>query len=379
MQKLSDICFFADGRVAVAELDLDTYISTENMLPNKEGISRSAGLPTISQTQSYKEGDVLISNIRPYFRKIWLADCDGGCSNDVLVLRAKENCNPAFLYYVLTDDNFFEYATVTAKGTKMPRGDKTAIMLYEVPKLPMNIQIGISDVLSAIDAKIANNKKINHHLEQMAQTIFNKSMSKNTSKTVELRELCSFQEGYVNPSQNHPEYFDGTVKWLRAVDINESFIINTSRTLSQLGYESAGKSACLFKPDTIAISKSGTIGRLGIISDFMCGNRAVINIIPNEKRLLPFIHLYLKSRQAEFPNLAVGSVQKNLYVSLLQPLIVELPHKVDLFELCDSLQPIYDQIRCNVSECASLIVLRDTLLPKLMSGELSVSDISSGK
>ena len=91
---LSDLCFFADDRVHICDLNSDTYISTENMLPNKEGITRSAGLPDIIQTQAYQIKDVLISNIRPYFRKIWIADRNGGCSNDVLVLRAKDSCNP---------------------------------------------------------------------------------------------------------------------------------------------------------------------------------------------------------------------------------------------------------------------------------------------
>lgn len=167
---LSDLCSYADNRVAVATLGLNTYISTENMLPGKEGITQSSGLPTILQTQAYQAGDVLISNIRPYFRKIWFADRDGGCSNDILVLRAKERCNPGFLYYLLSDDSFFDYATATAKGTKMPRGDKSAIMLYDVPDLPIEVQCGIYDVLSALDARIANNKKINHHLAARSAT-----------------------------------------------------------------------------------------------------------------------------------------------------------------------------------------------------------------
>jgi len=166
MQKLSAYCSFINERVSVANLDKNTYISTENMLPNKEGISCSEGLPTTTQTKAYQGKDVLISNIRPYFRKIWHADRNGGCSNDVLVLRAKDNCYPKFLYYLLSDDNFFYYATATAKGTKMPRGDKNALMQYEVPHLPIYIQIKIADVLSALDARIVINKKINHHLTE---------------------------------------------------------------------------------------------------------------------------------------------------------------------------------------------------------------------
>jgi type I restriction enzyme S subunit len=135
---LSDICSFADGRITVSDLDLGNYISTENMLPNKEGVAHSSGLPTLQQVQAYRKGDILVSNIRPYFRKIWFADCNGGCSNDVLVLRAKKNCNPKFLYYLLSDNNFFDYATATAKGTKMPRGDKTAI--YRLISYPPTIE-----------------------------------------------------------------------------------------------------------------------------------------------------------------------------------------------------------------------------------------------
>ena len=164
VKTLADICSFADDRTTVAGLNLDNYISTENMLPDKQGIVRSAGLPTIQQTLAFRVDDVLVSNIRPYFRKIWRADRLGGCSNDILVLRAKGNCDPGFLYYLLADNTFFDYATATAKGTKMPRGDKGAIMQYAVPDLPFDIQVKIAELLFALDAKIALNNKVNDYL-----------------------------------------------------------------------------------------------------------------------------------------------------------------------------------------------------------------------
>ncbi len=194
-------------------------------------------------------------------------------------------------------------------------------------------------------------------------------------ETVSLKQLCSFQEGYVNPAQTEPEYFDGDIKWLRAVDINESFIINTSRTLTNTGFRSAGKSAVLFQPNTIAISKSGTIGRLGIIADYMCGNRAVINIQPNEPKHLPFIYAFLKSKQHEFPDLAVGSVQKNLYVSVLEPLAVGLPNSTGLNKFCNVGNDLLALMETTCQETLKLTALRDTLLPKLMSGELDVTNI----
>lgn len=140
-----------------------------------------------------------------------------------------------------------------------------------------------------------------------------------------LGDYCDFQEGYVNPSQHHPEYFDGDVKWIRAVDLNNGFVYNTTRTLTSTGFRSAGKSALLFEPDTIVISKSGTIGRLGIIKDYMCGNRATINIRPKHNCDLYFVFYFLRSIQQHLGDLAVGSVQKNLYVSILENIEVAFP------------------------------------------------------
>ena len=161
---LSDICDYAKGKIDVALLDEDTYISTENMMPNKGGITRASSLPTVAQTQSFFAGDVLVSNIRPYFKKIWLAVYDGGCSNDVLVFRAKEGMSKRFLYYVLADDAFFEFAMATSKGTKMPRGDKKAIMTYEVPAFTFEEQENIAGMLEVLDRKKQINTEINENL-----------------------------------------------------------------------------------------------------------------------------------------------------------------------------------------------------------------------
>ena len=161
---LNDICFFVDEKIFLRKLTKDTYISTENMLPNRGGIVAASTLPSLSQIQSFKVGDVLVSNIRPYFKKVWQAEFDGGCSNDVLGFRANEGCDPTFLYYALANDAFFNYATATSKGTKMPRGDKTAIMQYVVPNFGKDTQKRISGLLRCLDKQIATNKKINHNL-----------------------------------------------------------------------------------------------------------------------------------------------------------------------------------------------------------------------
>ncbi len=180
-------------------------------------------------------------------------------------------------------------------------------------------------------------------------------------KEIKLGDVCSFQEGYVNPTQTHPEYFDGKVKWLRATDLNNSFVYETSRTLTQQGFESAGKSAILFKPDTIGISKSGTIGRLGILKDFMCGNRAVINIAPNSDVNFRFIFYVLLNMQNSFEHLAVGSVQKNLYVPILADICFNLPPLPTQQKIAQILSSLDDKIELNNKINANLEQQAQTL------------------
>ena len=246
----------------------------------------------------------------------------------------------------------------------------------EVELPERSIQKRIVEIITAIQKKIENNQEINDNLQQQMFLLYkNVTMASSCTNKTNLSNLCAFQEGYVNPAQTHPEYFDGDVKWLRAVDINESFITETSRTLTKAGFESAKKSALLFKPNTIAISKSGTIGRLGIVADYMCGNRAVINIAPHDTNMLAFIYCFLKGKQREFPDMAVGSVQKNLYVSLLEPLSVSIPDNESLTAFNAVGASILGMIHNNCVENTNLANLRDTILPKLMSGEIDVSAV----
>lgn len=144
---------------------------------------------------------------------------------------------------------------------------------------------------------------------------------------IKLKTICNFQEGYVNPSQKINKYFDGPIKWCRANDVNYKNIYNTSRTLTNEGFNSAGKSALLFKPNSIVLTKSGTIGRCAIIKDYMCGNRAIINIELKTNNIndTKYLYYFLESKRSYLESIAVGSVQKNLYVSLLENVEIDWP------------------------------------------------------
>ena len=218
---------------------------------------------------------------------------------------------------------------------------------------------------NTLATRIETNKKLIATLEQTAQTLYIEHIENKKQKKCLLKNLCGFQEGYVNPSQECPEYFGGGVKWLRANDVNGGFIFETSRTLTKLGFESAGSSALLFEPQTLVITKSGTIGRLGILCDYMCGNRAVINIKPFEKLHLPFIFFYLKNKYNDLVDMAVGSAQANLYVPVLAALEVYLPDYETMLKYCADAGIILNAIKNKAKDCILLEQMQTLLLSKM--------------
>ncbi len=129
---LGDIAEYSRDKIECVELDPQRYISTENMLKDRGGISLAETVPS-GKCVRFNVNDILISNIRPYFKKIWRCTFDGGCSADVLCIRTKTGFYPEYTYSIVERDHFFDYVTAGCKGTKMPRGDKEWIMKYEIP------------------------------------------------------------------------------------------------------------------------------------------------------------------------------------------------------------------------------------------------------
>jgi type I restriction enzyme S subunit len=382
--KLSDICTFADGRIAVADLDLNNYISTENMLQNKEGITRSAGLPTVNQTQAYQAEDVLVSNIRPYFRKIWYADRDGGCSNDVLVFRAKENVYPNFLYYLLSDNTFFDYATATAKGTKMPRGDKGAIMRYEVPDLPLDIQIGIADTLAALDARIAENRAINNHLEQMVQTIFKSwfvdfepfgGVIPDDWREGVIADTCSSIFNGGTPRRNEPTFWEGTIPWLTSGEVRQAIIVKPDSCISEAGLKG---SSAKWVPSlsTVVALYGATAGQVSMVATPLTTNQAITALVPKESCTY-YNYLVMQNAVSQLENNAIGSAQQNISKAIVEKTACLIPADTVLAEFDKLVSPFFNDWIQNLFESSHLAALRDTLLPRLMSGDLSVADVDA--
>lgn len=175
--RLSDICSYSRDRVAVSTLDVSTYFSTENMLPGKAGATESASLPTTPQTTACHKGDTLISNIRPYFKKIVYCEDGCGCSTDVLCFTPVQPKYAAYLFSTLYADNFFAFMVAGSKGTKMPRGDKQQIMTYPVA-LPSDEELDEFNALALpILAQLHSNKAENKRLSATRDALLPKLMS----------------------------------------------------------------------------------------------------------------------------------------------------------------------------------------------------------
>lgn len=161
----------------MSSLTVENYISTENMLENRGGINRATSLPAVATVPTFKSGDVLISNIRPYFKKIWLARFDGGRSNDVLCFEAKEEGCQEFLYNLLYQDVFFEFMMRTSKGAKMPRGDKDAIAGWKFPCASPELRCAFSERVRPFYLHIENLNLESRQLSILRDTLLPKLLS----------------------------------------------------------------------------------------------------------------------------------------------------------------------------------------------------------
>lgn len=380
--KLSDICSFRKGKVEVENLNAKNYISTENMLPNKCGITEASSLPTVSLTQEYNSGDVLVSNIRPYFKKIWQAEYDGGCSNDVLVFVPKPNTDKDFLYYVLADDDFFTYSMATSKGTKMPRGDKTSIMQYEVSLIDLQVQKKIASVLKALDEKIKLNNEINDNLMQQAVTIFKSwfveyspfdGIEPKEWETVNLEKITLLISRGIAP-----KYSDNSDQRV----INQKCIRNHMIDLSQARTHTPkviNEKWLRFGDLLINSTGDGTLGRAAQVwfqPQNITVDSHVTVVRPAKENLIFYIGLWGVLHEREIESLHTGSTgQTELPKERVKALELHLPDNGTLDRFNTLIAPMAATIVSIQNENNKLAILRDALLPKLMSGEIDVSSI----
>ena len=385
---LSEVSVYRKDRIGSDKVNKGNYISTENMLSNRGGVENATTVASAKTFPAYKKGDILLSNIRPYFKKIWYATQEGGCSNDVLVVKAGKTVDSKFLYYVLSDNNFFNYSTVTSKGTKMPRGSKNAIMKYWVPNLDLPTQKKIADILSSYDKLIkANNERI-ELLEQTAQELYKEWF-------VRFRfpgyENAKFEDGipegwernkiqkYYNtcsggtPSRSKPEYFEnGVYPWVKTGEIKDCVIIDTEESITQEAVNSS--SAKVLSAKSVAMAMYGVnIGLLAYFYSEMTCNQACC--VFSDKRGFSskhYLYYYLKSIREYLLLISFGAAQQNLSQDLIKKIKITMPSDDIIQDFEKRIDDIYESIRILLMQNKNLAKQRDMWLPRLMSGKLEV-------
>ncbi|QTC13076.1 DNA specificity domain-containing restriction modification system protein [Streptococcus equi subsp. zooepidemicus] len=371
---LSEVGSYVSEKINVSKLRLENYISTENMISNRGGISLATKLPSVKTTTAFQKGDILISNIRPYFKKIWLADKSGGCSNDVLVIRSDSNFSNRFLYYVLSSDTFFDYAVSTSKGTKMPRGDKSSIMKYTVPLFSLEEQELISDILKSYDEKIQLNKQINHHLAELIDAQFAHLLEDNELYKSTFSEIGEIVGGGT-PSKKVDDYWNGDIPWLSPKDLSLNPAMFTGRgqnSITELGYKKS--SAKLMPRNSILFSSRAPIGYITIAENDISTNQGFKSIIPKPEYPYTFVYELLKQETPSLESSASGSTFKEVSGTHLKNHEIRIPPHSAIIKFHESVEPLFKTINLNEKEIQKLIEVRDFLLPTLMSGEISVSD-----
>ena len=207
---LKDVADFQKERISSGLLDESTYISTENILQNFQGVQSAISIPANTNVVAYKKNDILLSNIRPYLKKAWFSDRIGGCSADVFVLRSK-TCEPEFLYNVIASDKFINYVMSGAKGVKMPRGDKNQMESFSFSIPAVVEQRKISRLFQLLDERIVTQNKIIYKLKSLIKGISNLLLYETEGKSVCLGDIL-IERSERTQTNNQYDVLSSTVK-----------------------------------------------------------------------------------------------------------------------------------------------------------------------
>lgn len=346
---LNDYVEIVNERVDISEADSNSYVSTDNLLPNRGGVDFPAkNLPKTRYVQTYKRKDILISNIRPYFKKIWLASESGTKSNDVLCFRTKNRMLlQEYLYVVLQSDNFFDYVTRTSKGTKMPRGDKDAIKQYQFDLPDLEEQFKIANSILILENKIKLNKAINDNLLELLNAQYKHLLSKHNLAKVKLSELCDISAGGDKP------------KKISKMKSNENLVPVYSNGTNKDGLYGYTNKAKIFKK-AVTISARGTIGYTVLRTEPFVPIVRLISLQSKGAISAEFLYLLISNLSIQ----GYGSTQQQITVPYMKKIVVNIPSLNLINEFQKEISPLFNQIDRNKRENEQLTNIRNVLLDK---------------
>jgi len=341
----------------------------------------------------FKKGDVLFGKLRPYFRKVWKAKFNGVCSTDIWVINAKENCDQGFLFYFIANPVFAEKSMGASIGTHMPRADWGFLKNTEwkIPSLPE--QQAIASVLSSLDDKIDLLREQNKMLDDLARDIFKEWFVRfnfpnadgkmidsgignlpNGWKVAKLgNEIGTILGG--TPNTKKKEYWqNGTIPWINSGKVNDFRIYEPTTHITEKALkESAAK---LMPKGTVVIAITGaTLGQVSRLEIDSAGNQSVIGLLPNKKFSSAYLYYWMMENVLTIINSATGGAQQHINKNDINNFDFVIPDEDTLKNYFEMADPIVQKISNNCFQVKTLSSLRDTLLPKLMKGEIRVKEI----
>ena len=376
MIKLSSIADYVTDKISSNDISLNEYVTTDCILQNKKGRKIATNLPPqpCSLTR-YQRGDVLVANIRPYLKKIWFADIDGGASSDVLVFRAKEGHSPSFLYAVLLQDSFFNYVMQGTKGSKMPRGDKDQILRYEMPTLSFSEE-SIGTFFLNLDSLIRLKEQINQNLEAMAKQLY---------------DYWFVQFDFPNEEGKPYKSSGGEMVWNEKLKREipkgwenctlEYFLtIKNGRDHKHLAeglypvYGSGGEmrrvNENLYRGESVLMPRKGTLNNIMYIDEAFW----TVDTMFYSEMKIPHCakYIFFAIKDIDFTRWDSGTGVPSMTASTLYNLTMIKPNKNLLKRFDKTIAPIFYKMKQIKVECEELIKQRDELLPLLMNGQVSV-------
>jgi len=369
--QLKDVAFYRNDKVKFDEISYDDYISTENMIADKGGVVAPSSIPTAGSSNIYLKSDILVSNIRPYFKKIWFANKEGSCSNDVLVFASKdEKIDKEFLYYRLSTDDFFDHVMAGSNGVKMPRGNKKSIMDYSFLVPPLKTQKKIASILSNYDQLIENNNQRIKLLESMAEEIYKEWFVRlrfpdTKIKEINIGEIVDLRQGFALNSKSKHYISEQGIPLLKISDLfkgTETLFVNDSIPKQFLVNE-----------DEIIYTRTAQVGYV-----FM-GKKGVIynncfKVIPKNSLYTTFIYYFLRLKSTRYlaQTLATGTAQADLNHDSFKGIKINYPNEKIVIKFNKIVEPMDKEIKNLLIKNKNLKETRDLLLPKLIHGTLKV-------
>ena len=330
-KKLGDVAFYPTKRISSEMVNENNYVGVDNLIKDRGGKVVANFFPTEGNVIEYLKGDVLLGNIRPYLKKIWLSDTKGGASGDVLIIRANDTKHlyPNYLYWALSSDQFFEYDNLHCKGAKMPRGNKIDIMQYLLPIPTIEEQQQIVSELDLLSGVIEKQKAQLEELDKLAQSIFYDMFEKKDWESKKIKDIAIVKIGPFGSALHQHDYISGGTPLVNPIHMKDGRIeADSNFTISD--EKKKELSSYLLKIHDIVFGRRGDIGRCALVTQkengFLCGTgslfvRFTININP----LYTLKILSSSSVKQYLLENARGATMLNLNSSVIEGISIPLP------------------------------------------------------